>query len=58
MNVFPSEILGMPSKRDIDFNIDLTPGAEPISRSPYCMTTQELSELYLQLEDLLARGSI
>ena len=49
-DVFLSEILGMPPKRDIDFSIELTPGAEPISRAPYRMTTQELSELHLQLE--------
>ncbi|GLJ16907.1 hypothetical protein SUGI_0291790 [Cryptomeria japonica] len=29
----------MPPKRDIDFRIDLVPGAEPISRAPYRMTT-------------------
>ena len=48
----------MPPKRDIDFSIDLTPGAEPISKAPYHMTTQELSELRLQLEELLSKGSI
>jgi hypothetical protein len=58
MDVFPSEIPGMPPQRDIDFRIDLVPGAEPISRAPYRMTTQELSELRLQLEDLLSKGCI
>ena len=58
IDVFPSEISGMPLKHDIDFCIDLVPGAEPISRAPYRMTTQELSELRLQLEDLLAKGCI
>ncbi|XP_059064757.1 uncharacterized protein LOC131856837 [Cryptomeria japonica] len=57
-DVFPSDILGMPPKRDIDFSIDLVPGAEPISRALYRMTTHELSELRLQLEDLLAKGFI
>ena len=57
-NFFLSEILGMPPKRDIDFSIDLTLGAEPISIDPYHMTTQELSELCPQLEELLAKGSI
>ena len=57
-DVFSSEILGMPLQRDIDFSIELTPRAEPISRAPYRMTTQELSELRLQLEELLAKGSI
>ena len=48
----------MPPKRGINFRIDLVPGAEPISRAPNRMTTQELSELHLQLEELLAKGSI
>ena len=57
-NVFPREIPSMPLKRDNDFSIDLTPGVEPISRAPYHMTTQELSDLHLQLEEILAKGSI
>ena len=57
-DVFPSEIPGMPTKRDIDFSIDLTLGVDPISKAPYYMTTQELSQLHLQLEEILAKGSI
>ena len=48
----------MPPKRDIDFYINLVLEAETISRYPYRMTTQELSALRLQLEDLLAKGCI
>ena len=33
-DVFLSNILGMAPKRDIDFSIELTLGAEPISRAP------------------------
>lgn len=36
----------------------MVPGAEPISRAPYRMTTQELSELKLKVEELLAKGFI
>ena len=57
-DVFLSEISGMPPKRDIYFSIDLTLGVEPISKAPYLMTTQELSDLRLQLEELLAKVSI
>ena len=57
-DVFPNEIPGMLPQRDIDFWIDLVLGAEPISRAPYRMTTQELSELKLQLEEFLAKGHI
>lgn len=48
----------MTYKHDIDFQIDLVPGASPISKAPYQMTTQELSELRMQLEDFLAKGFI
>eukprot|EP00253_Pinus_taeda_P016051 PITA_16051 len=44
-DVFPEEIPGMPPKRDIDFTIELIPGATPISRAPYRMSTLELTEL-------------
>ena len=47
VDVFLSEISGMPLKRDIDFSIILSPGVEPISKAPYRMTTHELSELRL-----------
>ena len=38
-DVFPDEILGIPPKRDIDFTIELVPGAAPASKTPYRMTT-------------------
>jgi hypothetical protein len=37
-------------KRDIDFYIDLIPGASPVSKTPYRMSTPELKELQMQLE--------
>ena len=58
VDVFPSEIIGMPLKRDIDFDIDLIPGVEPISSARYQMTNQDLSDLHLHLEHLLAKGCI
>ena len=57
-NVFPDEVLGMPLQYDIDFWIDLVLGVEPISLAHYHMTIQELSELKLQLEELLTKGHI
>jgi hypothetical protein len=52
------EVLGLPPKRDIDFSINLMPGAPPVSKTPYRMSTPELKELQMQLEELLKKGYI
>ena len=57
-DVFPEELPGLPPIREIDFTIDLKPGAEPISKTPYRMTTPELCELQMQLKELLDLGLI
>jgi len=36
-HAFPKEILGMPPLKEVEFCIDLTPGATPISKAPYRM---------------------
>jgi hypothetical protein len=38
--------------------MDLVPGATPISKTPYRMSTPELKELQMQLEELLKKGYI
>jgi len=48
-DMFPKEVLGLPPRRDIDFSIELAPGAVPMSRKPYQMSTPELVVLKLQL---------
>jgi hypothetical protein len=57
-DVFPNELLGLPPKRELDFTIELKPGAEPISKTPYRMTALELCELQMQLKELLDLGLI
>jgi hypothetical protein len=52
------EIPGFPPRREIDFSIDLVPGATPVSKTPYRMSTPELKELQMQLEELLKKGYI
>jgi hypothetical protein len=52
------EILGFPPKREIGFSIDLVPGATPISKTPYIMSTPKLKESQMQLEELLKKGCI
>ena len=43
--VFPEDISGLPLEREIEFSIDLVPGAGPISIAPYRMSPIELAEL-------------
>jgi hypothetical protein len=52
------EIPSFPSKRDIDFRIDLVPRVPLVSKTPYRMGTLELKELQMQLEELLKKGYI
>ena len=54
-DVFLDEIPGLPPKRDIDFTIDLVPGATPVSKTPYRMSTPESIELKMQLQKLLEK---
>jgi len=58
MDVFHDEIYGLPPKREIEFAIDLIPGAGLVPISPYRMTLAELAELKKQLEDLLEKQFI
>jgi hypothetical protein len=39
------EISGLPSKRDIDFSINMMSGEAHVSKTPYKMSTPELKEL-------------
>eukprot|EP00253_Pinus_taeda_P019316 PITA_19316 len=57
-DVFPEEIPGLPPKRDIDFTIELIPEAAPVSRTPYRMSVPELTELKVQLQELLDKNYI
>jgi hypothetical protein len=52
------EISRFPPKRDIDFSIDLVLGAAQVSKTPYRMSTPELKELEMQLEEILKKGYI
>ncbi|KAL8114698.1 hypothetical protein AgCh_021533 [Apium graveolens] len=44
-NVFHDELPGFPPHREVEFTIELIPGAEPISKAPYRMAPLELQEL-------------
>ncbi|RVW92637.1 Retrovirus-related Pol polyprotein from transposon 17.6 [Vitis vinifera] len=57
-DVFPDELPGLPPHREFDFSIEVYPGTDPISVSPYRMTPLELKELKTQLDELLGKGFI
>ena len=57
-DVFPEDLPGIPPEREVDFTIELVPGAAPVSRAPYRMSPAELKELKEQLMELLGKGFI
>jgi hypothetical protein len=54
--VFPKEIPSLPPRRDIEFSIELVPGAVPVSRTPYRMSRLELVDIKLQLKEMSYKG--
>ncbi|KAI3773905.1 hypothetical protein L1987_48444 [Smallanthus sonchifolius] len=44
--------------REIEFQIDLLPGAEPVAKAPYRLAPSEMKELMSQLEELTEKGFI
>jgi hypothetical protein len=52
------EVPRLPPKRDIDFSINFIPRVAPVSKAPYRMSTPELKDLQLQLEEILKKGYI
>ncbi|GJW89142.1 reverse transcriptase domain-containing protein [Tanacetum coccineum] len=56
--VFPDDMLGLPLVREIEFRIDLIPGASPVVRSPYRLAPSEMLELSNQLKELQEKGFI
>jgi len=57
-DVFPEEVPDLPPSREIEFSIDLVPGAGPVSIAPYRMAPVELAELKNQIEELLEKQFI
>ncbi|GJR10351.1 reverse transcriptase domain-containing protein [Tanacetum coccineum] len=57
-DVFPEDLSGLPSQRQVEFRIDLVPGATPIAKSPYYLAPSEMQELSGQLQELQDKGFI
>ncbi|CAA0839221.1 Unknown protein, partial [Striga hermonthica] len=58
VDVFPDELPGGPPNRQVEFSIDLIPGAGPVSKAPYRMAPKELQELKTQIQELFRLGFI
>ncbi|KAJ9539019.1 hypothetical protein OSB04_031752 [Centaurea solstitialis] len=56
--VFPEELPGLPPPRQVEFHIDLIPGAGPVAKSPYRLAPSEMQELSSQLQEPLDKGFI
>nr|GEZ71151.1 putative reverse transcriptase domain-containing protein [Tanacetum cinerariifolium] len=50
--VFPDDLQGLPPPRQVEFKIELIPGAAPIAGAPYRLAPSELKELSDQLKEL------
>ncbi|GJX17584.1 hypothetical protein Tco_0218416 [Tanacetum coccineum] len=55
--VFSEDLLGLPSQRQVEFRIDLVPGATPVAKSPYRLAPSEMQELSEQLRELQDKGT-
>ncbi|GJS33167.1 putative nucleotidyltransferase, ribonuclease H [Tanacetum coccineum] len=56
--VFPENLPGLPPVRQVEYQINLIPGAAPVARAPYRLAPSEMQELSDQLQELADRGFI
>jgi len=58
-DVMPEELPeNLPPRRRVDHAIEIIPRVKPPSKAPYRMSHEELKELKVQLEELIAKGYI
>ena len=57
-DVFPEDLPGIPPTRQVEFRIDLVPGAAPVAKAPYRLAPSEMKELSEQLKELSDKGFI
>ncbi|GJY37624.1 putative reverse transcriptase domain-containing protein [Tanacetum coccineum] len=56
--VFPEDLPGIPPTHQVEFQIDLIPGATLVARAPYRLAPSEMKELSDQLKELFDKGFI
>ncbi|GJT67829.1 putative reverse transcriptase domain-containing protein [Tanacetum coccineum] len=57
-DVFPEDLPGLPLIQQVEFQIDLVPGAAPIAQAPYRLAPSKMEELSTQLQELSDKGFI
>ncbi|GKE95860.1 putative reverse transcriptase domain-containing protein, partial [Tanacetum coccineum] len=50
--IFPEDLPGLPPVCQVEFQIDLIPGAAPVAQAPYRLAPSEMQELSNQLQEL------
>ncbi|GKF04218.1 putative reverse transcriptase domain-containing protein [Tanacetum coccineum] len=55
LEVFPEDLPGLPLVRQVEFQIDLIPGATPVARAPYRLAPSKMQEISNQLQELADR---
>ncbi|GKB91888.1 hypothetical protein Tco_0964160 [Tanacetum coccineum] len=50
LEVFSEDLPGLPPVSQVEFEIDLIPGAAPVTRAPYRLAPSEMQELSNQLQ--------
>ncbi|GJU56225.1 putative reverse transcriptase domain-containing protein [Tanacetum coccineum] len=58
LKVFPEDLPGLPLTRQVEFHIELIPGAAPVACAPYRLAPAEMKELAEQLKELSDKGFI
>ncbi|GKC73112.1 putative reverse transcriptase domain-containing protein [Tanacetum coccineum] len=56
--VFLDDLPGLPPPRQVEFRIELVPGAAPVARVPYRLASSKMKELADQLQELSEKGFI
>nr|GFD07941.1 retrotransposon protein, putative, Ty3-gypsy subclass [Tanacetum cinerariifolium] len=52
LDVFPEDLPRLPLPQQVEFEIELVPGAAPVARAPYRLAPSEIKELAKQLQEL------
>ncbi|GJY80372.1 putative reverse transcriptase domain-containing protein [Tanacetum coccineum] len=57
-DVFPEDFPGLPQTQQVEFQIDLIPGAAAVARAPYRLAHSEMKEFSEQMKELFDKGFI